>query len=79
MSREPTDLRRYGEGTNRNLLIGFFILLFGVGGGLIFWLYGGSAALIGVGCMIAGAVLVGLVLLIMFGLQKLSDWLDNRE
>ena len=73
------DLRRHRERTDRNLLLGFFALLFLVGGGLIWLFYGGSAAVLGVGCMAVGAVLVGLVLLIMLGLQWVSDWLERRE
>ena len=65
--------------TDRNLLIGFFALLFLVGGALIWWLYGGSAAAVGVVCIALGAGLAGAVLLITLGLQWLSDWLDRRE
>ena len=76
--RDPTNTRKHRERTDRNMLLGFFAILFIVGGGLIAVLYGGSAAAIGVGCMAAGAVLAGVVLLIMLGLQWLSDWLERR-
>ena len=76
---DSNNLRRHRERTDRNLLLGFFALLFVVGGGLIWLLYGGGAAAFGLGCMAVGAVLVGLVLFIMFGLQWLSDWLERRE
>jgi len=75
---DPTNPRQHRERTDRNLLLGFFALLFIVGGGLIALLYGGGAAALGVGCMAAGAVLAGLVLLLMVGLQWLSDWLERR-
>ena len=76
--RDPTNYRKHKDRTDRNLLLGFFALLFIVGGGLIAVLYGGSAAAIGVGCMAAGAVLAGVVILVMLGLQWLSNWLDKR-
>lgn len=76
--RDPTDLRRHRERTDRNLLLGFFALLFIVGGGLIWLIYGAGAAFFGLGCMAVGAVLVGVVLLLMLGLQWLSDWLERR-
>ena len=78
-SSKPTDLRRHRETTDRNLLLGFFAVLFIVGGGLIFWIYGGGALATGLVCMAGGALLTGLVLLIMLGLQWLSLWLDKTE
>jgi hypothetical protein len=41
--------------------------------------YGRGAAALGLACMALGAVLVGVVTLIMLGLQGLSEWLDRRE
>ena len=77
--RPPTNLRGHRGRTDRNLLIGFFALLFIVGGGLIWVLYGSGAAALGIGCMAVGAVLAGLVLAITLGLQWLSDYLDKRD
>jgi hypothetical protein len=48
--RDP-DLRRHRARTDRNLLLGFFALLFLVGGGLIWIIYGSGAALLGAGCI----------------------------
>ncbi len=76
--RDPTNTRKHRARTDRNMLLGFFALLFVVGGGLIAVLYGGSAAAMGVGCMAAGAMLGGVVILIMLGIQWLSAWLDKR-
>lgn len=76
--REPSDLRRHRAVTDRNLLIGFFIVLFAAGGGLILLTYGSGAAAFALGCMGIGAGLAGLVVLILYGLQWLSDWLDRR-
>jgi hypothetical protein len=77
--RDPNNSRQHRERTDRNLLLGFFALLFIVGGGLIAVLYGSGAAAMGVGCMAAGAVLAGVVVLVMLGIQWLSDWLERRE
>jgi hypothetical protein len=73
----PNELPQ-AQGTQTATCCWAFALLFIVGGGLIALIYGGSAAAIGVGCMAAGAVLAGVVILVMLGLQWLSDWLDKR-
>ncbi len=78
-TRHPTDLRRHRSITDRNLLIGFFVVLLIVGGGLIGLAYGGGAAVTGVICIGAAALLAGLVALLMFGIERLSQWLDQRE
>jgi len=80
MSDHPcADLRRHRALTDRNLLLGFFALLFIVGGGLIWLLYGGGAAALGLACMGAGALATGVVVLTMWGIGKLSEWWDRRE
>jgi hypothetical protein len=71
-------MRGHRERTDRNLLLGFFALLFVVGGGLIWLLYGGNAAALGVVCIALGAVLAGLVIFIMLVIGWLSAWLDKR-
>lgn len=76
---KPTDLRRHRDITDRNVLIGFFAVLFIVGGGLIWLIYGGPAMAVGLVCMAGGAMLTGLVLLIMLGLQWVSNWLERDE
>lgn len=76
---KPTDLRRHREITDRNVLFGFFAVLFIVGGGLIWMIYGGPAMAVGLACMIGGALLTGLVLIIMLGLQWVSHWLEKDE
>jgi apolipoprotein N-acyltransferase len=74
-----TDMRKHRSRTDRNLLVGFFALAFIVGGALIWWLYGSGAAALGILCVAGGAVLAGIVMGLMVGLQWLSDWLDRRE
>lgn len=73
------NLRQHRDATDRNALLGFFGILFILGGGLIFAFYGPAATVLGVACLGMGAVLAGLVLFIMFGLQKFSDWLEERD
>ncbi len=78
-AREPTDLRRHRAVTDRNLLLGFFVVLLVVGGALIYLFYGGAAMASGLACIGAAAALAGLVALVMLGLGRLSQWLDNHD
>ncbi|MCS6910883.1 MAG: hypothetical protein NZM11_10025 [Anaerolineales bacterium] len=55
--KPPTDLRRYRLITDRNLLIGFFVLLFVVGGTLIYLFYGLGGLSTSPRCMLGGALL----------------------
>jgi magnesium-transporting ATPase (P-type) len=63
------DLRKYTSQTNVRLMIGAFILLFVVGLGLIAIIYGTGAALVGLLCLLGALVPIGLVALLMFGLD----------
>lgn len=75
---EPTDLRRYQFITDRNLLIGFFVLLFVVGGGLIWLFYGLGGLSTGLLCIAGGAVVAGLLVLVTKGFEWVSRWLEDR-
>ena len=77
--KPPTNYRALRALTERNLLIGFFVILFVVGLGLIGFFYGGLAVLGGLGCIVSAIALVGIIGLIMVGVGKLSEWLDNRD
>jgi hypothetical protein len=79
MPHKPTDLRRFRLATDRNLLIGFFAVLLVVGGGLILLVYGPGAMATGLTCMVGGAIMTGLVLAVVFGFERLADWLDRRD
>ena len=59
------DLRRYSKQTIQRLILGGLILLFAVGGTLIFYFYGGAAALLGMICLLAGLLPIGLIILIL--------------
>ncbi len=64
-----TDLRRYARQTNIRLLAGFLLILFLVGDGLIYYLYGQGAAVIGLVCLFAGVAPLVLIGLILFGME----------
>ncbi len=64
------DLRRYARQTNARLILGAILLLFVVGDGLIYWLYGSGPALMGLLCLAAG---LAPVLFIWLALA-LVDW-----
>jgi hypothetical protein len=68
------DLRKYMRGTNVRLAVGAVALLFIVGDGLIWWIYGFGAAIMGLMCMLGAFVPIGLILLLL----SLSDWILKR-
>lgn len=59
------DLRKYSRQTNARLLAGFFVLLFGLGLGLIYLLWGRESALVGLICLLAALAPAGLVWMIL--------------
>jgi hypothetical protein len=65
------DLRRYARQTNLRLLIGFILLLFLVGDGLIYLIYGPEAAALGFVCLVAGLMPLLLIWLVFYGLEVL--------
>ncbi len=65
------DIRRYARQTNVQLIVGALLLLFLVGDGLIWWIYGKPAALMGLMCLFAGLVPVVLLVLLFF----LMEWI----
>ena len=68
------DLRKYARQTSVRLAVGGLLLLFIVGDGLIFLIYGGGAAVIGLVCLLAGLFPVLIIILVMIVL----DWIANR-
>ncbi len=65
------DLRKYAKQTNVRLAVGAFVLLFVIGLGLIWLIYGGGAASFGFFCLLAGLVPVVLIVLIFIAI----DWI----
>jgi hypothetical protein len=68
------DLRKYVQDTNKRLVIGALLLLFTVGIGLIWWVYGAGAAFTGFLCLLGAFVPIGLILLAL----ALLDWITKR-
>ena len=69
------DLRRYASQTNIRLIVGFLLVLFIVGDGLIYIIYGQGAAIMGLLCLLAGLSPVGLILAALW----LIDWVARRN
>jgi hypothetical protein len=68
------DLRKYMRDTNVRLIVGALLLLFIVGDGLIWFIYGFGAAMMGLLCILGAFVPIGLILLLL----ALSDWIVKR-
>ena len=58
------DLRQYARQTRVRLILGFLLLLFLVGDGLIFVLYGKEAGLFGLMCI--GGALIPVLFIVIF-------------
>ena len=72
------DLRKYAKQTNIRLIIGFLLVLFFIGDGLIFLFYGQAAAAMGLVCLLAGLSPVFLIVAALW----LIDWIvrhNNQE
>ena len=65
------NLREYARTTNTRLVIGFILLLFCLGDGLIYLIYGKNAAIMGMFCMLGGLALVIIIWLVLL----LIDWI----
>ena len=65
------DLRDYARKTNVRLAVGAFLLLFIVGLGLIYFIYGKAAAGFGFLCLLAGLAPVLLILLVFVLLERI--------
>jgi len=68
------DLRKYAHQTSFRLVVGALFLLFVVGDGLIYLIYGSGPALMGLLCLLAGMVPVVLTALVFV----LLDWIRKR-
>jgi hypothetical protein len=63
------DLREFAKQTNIRLGIGAFILLFGVGIGLIYVIYGPGAAGVGLLCLLGALVPIALIMFSLYGIE----------
>ena len=68
------DLRKYASQTSFQLIVGGLLVLFIVGDGLIYLIYGSGPALMGLLCLLAGLVPIVLIILIFI----LLDWIRKR-
>jgi multisubunit Na+/H+ antiporter MnhB subunit len=68
------DLRAYAKQTNVRLTVAAFVLLFIVGLGLIYWIYGPGAAGVGFLCLLGGLLPIALILVTLYGM----DWIVKR-
>ena len=69
------DLRSYARQTSIRLLVGFFLLVFLVGDGLIYLFMGRNAAIMGLVCLVLGLAPAVLVWLLLVGI----GWLVKKE
>lgn len=67
------DLRKYARQTNLRLFVGFFLILYLVGDGLIYYLYGLEPAIFGLMCLLAGTIPLILIALILWGMEKVVE------
>jgi len=68
------DLRRYARQTNIQLAVGGLLILFVVGVGLIWIIYGRNSAILGLLCLVAGLSPLGLIGLALW----IMDWFVKR-
>jgi hypothetical protein len=72
------DLRKYAGQTNFRLIVGFILILFLVGDGLIYLFFGRGAAIMGIVCLMAALIPVILILFAFW----FMDWIvrhNNQE
>lgn len=67
--------RSRGLSQEMRLGLAFFVLLYGVGGGLIWWFYGAQATLLAVLCITGGL----LVFLLLYAIVSLMGWWVKRQ
>ncbi len=72
------DLRAYARQTNVRLAIGAFILLFGVGILLIYFIYGRGAAVVGLLCLIGSLLPIGLIFIAIYGIDWIVKHANSR-
>jgi TM2 domain-containing membrane protein YozV len=68
------DLRRYAQQTNTRLIVGGILVLFLVGDGLIYLIYGRQAALLGFVCLLGGLSPIALIWLSL----AVLEWVTKR-
>lgn len=74
IQKQLRDLNKYRHDTNIRLIVGALILIFLLGDGLVFVIYGAGPGLIGLTCLLISLVPLLLVALIIF----ILDWSVKR-
>ena len=67
------DLRAYARSTQVRLVLGFILVAFLIGDGLIYLFYGPGAALAGLGCMLAAFIPVGLIAIFLWIADRILE------
>jgi hypothetical protein len=73
------DLRKYARQTNVRLSIGFAVIIFLIGDGLIYYFYGQGAAIMGALCILLGLAPLLLIFLAFLALDLVIRILENRN
>lgn len=68
------DLKEYARQTNIQLFIGAILVLFIVGDGLIYLIYGPHQAITGLICLVSAF----LPIILIIGVLKIIDWIVKR-
>jgi len=71
------DLRRYARQTNFRLAVGGILILFIVGIGLIYLIYGKGAAMLGFTCLVLGLAPMLLIWLALLALEWVAKRADR--
>ncbi|MDJ0752800.1 MAG: hypothetical protein QNJ45_04725 [Ardenticatenaceae bacterium] len=73
MANKPTNTRKERQRADRNFLILTIIVLIGLGGGLITWIFGGWALITALPFLLAGSILIAILWGFFLILEKLRD------
>jgi len=68
----PRDLRRYAQRTTLQLIIGGLLILFLVGDGIIYVIYGPQAASLGLLCLGIGLFPIVLIVFFLFIIERIA-------
>ena len=71
------DLRKFNRQTTIYLIIGGLVLLFVVGAGLVYFIYGPESAISSLICMAAGLFPVALIVIVLWGLDWIVKHVDR--
>jgi len=72
------DLRKYSRQTNFRLFIGFFLILFILGDGLIWYFYGKTPAIFGLLCLVGGTFPIILIAGILWIMERVVEGQNDR-